>query len=248
MMPIGPLMVEHRLIERMIALVDREAKRIRATGKVDTDFVLSAIDFIRLYADRCHHGKEEDILFRALKEKPLPANLRAVLEELEAEHAQGRRTAARMALVRERVLMGDKAAVRDLAALMEDVARFYPLHIAKEDQAFFLPCMEFLSAEEQARLLEEGFAFDQRLLHTHFEALADVREGKPPAPAAQAVPLEGADARAYGCMVCGYTHDPRLGDPTQRIPPGTPFNQLPESWICPHCHANLKVFLTLQRP
>lgn len=247
MMPIGPLMVEHRLIERMIALVDREAKRIRATGKVDTDFVLSAIDFIRLYADRCHHGKEEDILFRVLKEKPLPPDLKAVMEELEAEHVQGRKTVARLALVRERVLTGDKAAVRDLAALMEDLARFYPAHIAKEDQAFFLPCMAFLSEEEQARLLEEGFAFDQRLLHTHYEALLDAREGKPPAAVVASAPLEGPAATPYGCMVCGYTYDPRLGDATQRIPPGTPFSGLPADWICPHCHANLKVFLALNR-
>lgn len=148
---------------------------------------------------------------------------------------------ARLALVRERALTSDKAAVRNLAALMEDFVRFFPAHTAKEDQAF-------LSPEEQTHLLEEGFAFDQRLLHTHYEALLDAREGKPPAAASAGVPLEGPSATPYSCMVCGHTYDPCLGDPTHRIPPGTPFSELPEGWICPHCHANRNVFLALRRP
>lgn len=245
MLPIGPLMVEHRLIERMIALLDREARRIRATGKVDTDFILSAIDFIRLYADRCHHGKEEDILFRALKEKPLAPDHRRVMEELEAEHAQGRRTVARLALVRERVLKGEASAARDLAALLEELVRFYPAHIAKEDEAFFLPCMDYFTEEEQGRLLEEGRDFDRNLVHTFFESLVDAREGKAPA-AADLVELWGPAANRYGCMVCGYTYDPCAGDASQHIPPGTPFDQLPGDWVCPHCHVVQRMFVALK--
>lgn len=244
MLPIGPLMVEHRLIERMIALLAREAKRIRATGKVDTDFVLSGLEFIRLYADRSHHGKEEEILFRELKAKPLSAEHRRVLEELEAEHVQGRKTVARLAAVRERVIKGEASAVRDLAALLEDLAKFYPAHIDKEDRDFFLPCMDYFTEEERAKLLAEGEAFDRNLLTAYFEGFVDAREGRPPA-AITAVDLEGPAATPYGCMVCGYTYDPRLGDPTQRVPPGTPFDQVPDDWICPHCHVSRRVFIAV---
>jgi len=66
MKPIGPLMREHRLIERMIALMGREIEQINASGKVNTGFLMVAVDFIRTYADRTHHGKEEDILFRSI--------------------------------------------------------------------------------------------------------------------------------------------------------------------------------------
>ncbi|WP_095058683.1 rubredoxin [Pseudomonas sp. Irchel s3f7] len=37
------------------------------------------------------------------------------------------------------------------------------------------------------------------------------------------------------CTVCGYEYDPALGDPENGIPPGTPWNDLPEDWLCPDC-------------
>ncbi|WPN49868.1 MULTISPECIES: rubredoxin [unclassified Pseudomonas] len=37
------------------------------------------------------------------------------------------------------------------------------------------------------------------------------------------------------CTVCGYEYDPALGDSENGIPPGTPWNNLPEDWLCPDC-------------
>ena len=37
----------------------------------------------------------------------------------------------------------------------------------------------------------------------------------------------------YKCSVCGYIYDPEIGDPDNDISPGTPFEQLPETWTCP---------------
>ncbi len=34
---------------------------------------------------------------------------------------------------------------------------------------------------------------------------------------------------------CGYVYNPGLGDWTQDIPPGIPFGELPNDWICPKC-------------
>ena len=39
----------------------------------------------------------------------------------------------------------------------------------------------------------------------------------------------------YVCTVCGYIYDPEKGDPDAGIEPGTPFDKLPESWVCPLC-------------
>lgn len=42
----------------------------------------------------------------------------------------------------------------------------------------------------------------------------------------------------YVCEICGYVYDPAAGDPSQNIAPGTPFEQLPESWVCPLCQVD----------
>lgn len=39
----------------------------------------------------------------------------------------------------------------------------------------------------------------------------------------------------YICGICGFVYDPAIGDPTQGIPPGTPFEELPDDWHCPRC-------------
>ncbi len=39
----------------------------------------------------------------------------------------------------------------------------------------------------------------------------------------------------YRCTVCGYIYDPELGDPDSDIAPGTPFEKLPDNWVCPLC-------------
>ncbi len=41
----------------------------------------------------------------------------------------------------------------------------------------------------------------------------------------------------YLCDVCGYIYDPAKGDPENDIPPGTPFEKLPDTWGCPECGA-----------
>src|SRR5512136_294719 len=91
MLPIGPLMEEHRIIEKMIPHIRRAAERGRLDGRIDPRLLEIVLDFIRTYADRCHHGKEENILFAALESKPLTTAHRATLDELTEEHRQGRR-------------------------------------------------------------------------------------------------------------------------------------------------------------
>jgi hemerythrin-like domain-containing protein len=96
MMPIAPLMIEHRLIERMIDMMREELKLFEKEKRLNPEFLEIAVDFIRTYADRCHHGKEEDILFRELAEKKLKDEHRHTMEELIEDHRWGRKTTARL--------------------------------------------------------------------------------------------------------------------------------------------------------
>jgi len=46
----------------------------------------------------------------------------------------------------------------------------------------------------------------------------------------------------YKCTVCGYIYDPEKGDEDGGIPPNTPFNKLPDDWVCPTCGAPKDMF------
>ena len=47
----------------------------------------------------------------------------------------------------------------------------------------------------------------------------------------------------YVCEPCGYVYDPADGDPDNGVEPGTPFDKLPEDWICPVCGATQDMFV-----
>ena len=44
------------------------------------------------------------------------------------------------------------------------------------------------------------------------------------------------------CTICQYIYDPATGDPENGIAPGTPFEEIPETWVCPICGAGKEVF------
>jgi len=53
---------------------------------------------------------------------------------------------------------------------------------------------------------------------------------------------EGERTTKYRCTVCGYIYDPEKGDPESGIKPGTPFEELPDDWVCPICGATKDQF------
>jgi len=46
----------------------------------------------------------------------------------------------------------------------------------------------------------------------------------------------------WECLVCGYIYDPEKGDPENGVAPGTPWEQLPDAWVCPDCGAAKDMF------
>ncbi len=162
MMPIAPLMIEHRLIEKMIALAGKEAARIEKDGTINPEFLADAVDFIRTYADKCHHGKEEDILFKALDAKNLSAEHRKIMNQLIGEHKYGRQVTGQLAAAREPL---------EIVLLLKILAQFYPLHIAKEDKHFFIPVMAYFSQAEQDAMLAAENEFDRQMDLDRYKAM-----------------------------------------------------------------------------
>ncbi len=168
MMPIGPLMIEHRVIERMIRQLGTQVAQFRTDQKADPVFIDVAVDFIRTYADRCHHGKEEDILFRDLGTKKLRDDHRRTMEELVEEHRFGRKVTARLVEANARYVQGHPEALSAVTDCVRSLVEFYPKHIEKEDKHFFIPCMEYFSEPEKEAMLKEEWEFDKSLIHEKY--------------------------------------------------------------------------------
>jgi hemerythrin-like domain-containing protein len=173
MKPIGPLMIEHRLIEKMISIVDARIKGHEEKHQITPGFVDVVVDFVRIYADRTHHGKEEDILFRDLAEKDLSSADSAIMEELMEEHKLGRKLVAELVEAKESYLQGNKEAFSVIIDKLKAIVDFYPRHIAKEDRTFFPAAMTYLSQEEQDLMLEECWAFDRQMIHDKYRRVVD---------------------------------------------------------------------------
>lgn len=176
MQPIAPLMIEHRLIERMIVLMDRESQAIKKQNVANVDFLRTVIDFLRTYADRCHHGKEEDILFKALAEKPLFEEHKKILSELINEHIQGRRNVHQLCEATESYAGGKQDALKEMVVNLDTLIKFYPKHIEKEDLHFFVPVMDYFSEMEKSALLVEMNEFDRKLIHERYSKMVATLE------------------------------------------------------------------------
>jgi hemerythrin-like domain-containing protein len=139
MLPVGTLMIEHRLIERAIKLISDEISVMKEKRTADPEFIRIIIDFIKTYADKLHHGKEEDILFRDLALKNLSHEHAKIMEELIQEHILGRTITNDLVKARKDYIGGNEAAINKIIEKMDFLVRFYPKHIEKEDKHFFLP-------------------------------------------------------------------------------------------------------------
>jgi hemerythrin-like domain-containing protein len=169
MKPIGPLMIEHRLIERMVRLLDRQLKRTNETSQVNTNLISTGVDFFRTYADKTHHGKEEDILFRELSAKRLADEDKEMMERLVQEHIWARQAVGRLSDANHHYIEGDRQAIEQIVYELGELVKFYPMHIEKEDKHFFIPVMEYFSQAEQQSMLEKFREFDGTMIHEKYK-------------------------------------------------------------------------------
>jgi hemerythrin-like domain-containing protein len=173
MLPIGLLMVEHRLIERMIRIMEAELENIQRENRADPGRVEKIVYFIQAYADSCHHGKEENILFRELGRKQITPAHKKIIEELIEDHKLGRKITLSISEANRRYQKGDAAALSAVAQGFRSLVDFYPKHIEKEDQGFFIPVMSYFDQTELEAMILQGYRTDSQLLHLEHENLVD---------------------------------------------------------------------------
>ncbi len=127
---------EHQLILRMIALVEKNTALMGAGKFRNWQFFLDAVDFIRNYADRFHHAKEEDVLFVALVKNGMPEK-QSPIEAMHMEHEQGRAFVRNIEEAAQKALDGVSGQIPILAENAKGYAGLLRGHIDKEDNILY---------------------------------------------------------------------------------------------------------------
>ncbi len=149
------LKTEHRAIERMLAVLEAAAQRLDDSEPVRPGLFREAVDFVRNFADRCHHGKEEDNLFPRMEAAGVP-RAGGPLGVMLLEHDQGREYVAAIAGAIDAFEGGDRSAAGVIAENARGYAGLLRQHIAKEDDVLYPMADRVLSPDDQ-RELEQRF-------------------------------------------------------------------------------------------
>jgi hemerythrin-like domain-containing protein len=149
--PVKKLVDEHVLIKRWIALIPEVVKNLDVESEEGRQLVLDGIDMIRSYADKFHHAKEEDILFKYFDEDS------EILKVMHADHTRGR------ALVKKMLAALEKRDQKTIAKNLKAYRELLSEHIRKEDEILYPWMDNQLSTHQVGELFSKFDEADQQI-------------------------------------------------------------------------------------
>ncbi len=142
---------EHETILRMLEAAEEVARRLDRGERVAPGILDGLLEFFQLFADRCHHGKEEDVLFPRLEAKGLP-RAGGPIGVMLSEHEQGRALIRQMVASAKAYADGVAQAGPAWAQSAQSYAALLGEHIMKENNVLFPMAERLLSDAEQQEL------------------------------------------------------------------------------------------------
>jgi hemerythrin-like domain-containing protein len=130
------LVEEHTVIERVLNALESAVQSLEEGGSVEPDFFMGVTEFVKGFADGCHHKKEEDVLFKAMAAHNVPVE-NGPIGVMLAEHEQGRVYTRGIREAAQRLKAGDEAARGDVIRYGRGYVTLLRQHIAKENEVLF---------------------------------------------------------------------------------------------------------------
>lgn len=138
---------EHRNIEKLLRVLERELSVFDRGDRPDYEVVLAVIDYFKDYPESCHHPKEDIIVEKFKARDPVAA---AGIGDLEAEHREGARRLRRVALAVERVLSDQDLLRQSVDGIVRDFINHERQHMAMEERVVFPAVVKALRPEDWA--------------------------------------------------------------------------------------------------
>ncbi len=176
MKAIDVLVDEHRVIERVLDQLEEAANRLEGGRYVPPEFFLSSVDFIRGFADGCHHQKEEGVLFVHMEAQGIPTD-GCPLGVMLAEHALARQYTRALLTAAQDLQAGSSSATGRAIQSSRSYIALLRRHIFKEDQILFPLAEQAIPGELHVRVWEEFERTElEEGVHERYLALAETLE------------------------------------------------------------------------
>lgn len=160
MTPTEFLKQEHRSIEEMLRVMESVCKKLENGDTVSTGDLRNIVEFIKQFADKAHHGKEEDLLFTAMIDAGIPKDGGPVGVML-MEHDMGRNFVKGLSDAIDEYDNGNKDAATKIIENAKNYASLLSNHIYKEDNILY-PMADMHLSPEQQKQLQDGFNYVQK--------------------------------------------------------------------------------------
>lgn len=145
---------EHRAVQQAMAILDAICRQIEEGEPFETEHLEQLLDFIRVFTDKCHHGKEEDILFPAMEAAGVPKEAGPIMVMLH-EHETMRGYIRGFAEALEQYKGGDESAAEQIVQNVRAYLQWLEGHIDKEENILFSIADAHLDAQQQEQLFRE---------------------------------------------------------------------------------------------
>lgn len=155
---------EHRNIKRMLSVIRKYCYKVLKNENINYEDFFTLIDFVRSYADKHHHGKEEQLLFDIMIEELGPTAEKIIRNGMYVEHDLGRLHMQELEIALKKVIDGDDEARLDVIANAISYTHLLYRHIDKEDNVVYQFAQKNLSNEVQEKLEQECKKFEQDAL------------------------------------------------------------------------------------
>jgi hemerythrin-like domain-containing protein len=153
MKPTGVLIAEHNAVLLALQILEKVGHSVEAGVADAMEHLDQLIDFFAGFVDRCHHGKEEDVLFPELAKRGVP-QAGGPIGVMLAEHEAGRRHIQDMLRGLTRLRRGDREAVESIRKNVTGYSDLLRAHIYKENNVLFPMADRLLSDEDSAKIIE----------------------------------------------------------------------------------------------
>ncbi len=146
---------EHEGVKIILSILGKVCQKWEAGESLNKEHFEGILEFLKVFVDKCHHGKEEELLFPALVAVGVPPKDGPIAIML-YEHEMGRRYVKVMSETYSTYMAGDKSSAKDIIKNAHGYIELLTSHIEKENTVLFVMADNLLSEKRQDELFE-GF-------------------------------------------------------------------------------------------